>query len=290
MSCQLQSQKVILIAAILAHACALVKGLHGASVPPRAVLIMVVLGRLRWILEKLDAGHIIHYSQSFSSLSGKSKLKFVIEPKSDVVPRLHRVLLRFTLQNVMTTIAIQGVTSVDRGHKHSSGASEIGIWIQVPKVDDSADSSGSSVHPSTANVESNANVDNVQGGGNSDTCRDGAVAGHCAELGGSSCGVLSDVERNVGSAPCGAGGGDSVADLGGASLGAVAADSVVGLDPWGDGHDPWSGHSDIPAVASCAADTSSDIAANSKRALEVVSRAKTKKVRVEAQSSSSIFL
>ena len=201
---------------------------------------MVVLARLRWILEKINGGHQVVCSHTFRTISGKTKFKFVIEQKEQVVPAVHRVLLRQTVSNISEIAASDGVISVDRGHKHSSDASVVCIWIQFGCAKNANEEghrgSGLSAH-GVNNLEEQATKVTTRASEMSGTCNAAGASASSANLG-DSCNLLDVGVGNgvlasaVGLFPCGASA--SCAEPGDSSC-----QNVHISDPWIGGCDPW---------------------------------------------------
>ena len=94
--------------------------------------------RLLWASRLISAGHQVHISTSVSRASGKLKLKLLIEPIVDVVPSFFRPILLRQIDTFIRLAREDGTTSVDRGHKHSTGISEVACWFSTtPYSDDS---------------------------------------------------------------------------------------------------------------------------------------------------------
>ena len=89
---------------------------------------MPVLARLDWVLRQFDVGRKGHISFGEARDAKKLKVKIVLEPACEEPPSQ---IVRLGLNT--SILAIRGLAqkhvSVDRGHKHSSGKTEINVWI-----------------------------------------------------------------------------------------------------------------------------------------------------------------
>jgi hypothetical protein len=88
---------------------------------------MVVLGRLRFIREQIDAGAEVRIG--FLS-SGKVKIR--IDPSAAVTLTSVRQLLLLAL--AATFASVPDLSATDRGHRHRDGTSKISIWLRPPRT------------------------------------------------------------------------------------------------------------------------------------------------------------
>ena len=88
---------------------------------------MVVRARLAWIREAIVNGHAVHACFSGASERGRTKVKLLVHPGVAVTSDHQK---RFMLAAIDLVVRLEPTyVSVDRGHKHSSGISEINIWF-----------------------------------------------------------------------------------------------------------------------------------------------------------------
>ena len=98
---------------------------------------MVVLGRLAWVLAKISEGHRVLVTSSYNSELKKQKLKVIIHPLANEVMFSELVQCCAwaavnSLLCVAKSLEKEGIFHiVDRGHRHSSGVSEICFWTEI---------------------------------------------------------------------------------------------------------------------------------------------------------------
>ena len=268
---------------------------------------MVIAGRLDWLMQKVRAGHVVQCSHSYNMVNAKSKVTFRVQAKPLVVHRAHQIVMEGMITNLAAIMDPDIMVSTDRGHRKSNGISEASIWYwlsphcvgAVGAGSSSADQDGGADVAGSSSADQGAGAD-VAGS----SCAGAVVAGStCADLGvgadqgagssgadvaGSSCadqGNCSDVASS------------SCADQGEGGDGGSSVHAAVStrMDPWNAGTDPWTysfshmqahGSRVAPeAFASHAVSTCNNVAAaNSKRAIDVISRARTKKVRIDEKA------
>ena len=110
---------------------------------------MPVFARLSWIERQLQENRRCHIVDGCALRPGTIKVKVVLDPPGQVLGgefvKQHLIQQVRRLQQL-----VRQYVATDRGHKHSDGRSEIGIWIEAralrvrnqPPVDDDDDSSG----------------------------------------------------------------------------------------------------------------------------------------------------
>ena len=92
---------------------------------------MVVAARIQWVREQLQQGAnaTIHVGAALDQ--SRAKIRIVIQYGGAPTSLTARSLLLSTLDSVSMSTA--RFVSVDRGHKHSTGVSEVGIWLsEIP--------------------------------------------------------------------------------------------------------------------------------------------------------------
>ena len=101
---------------------------------------MVVAGRLLWIIDKIKLGHQVAVTSSFNANGERQKLKVLIQPIAGAVVG-SEINQCFAMAAVMSLshiasneILASGVCITDRGHKHSTGVSEVSFWMGVKKA------------------------------------------------------------------------------------------------------------------------------------------------------------
>ena len=101
---------------------------------------MVVAGRLLWIIDKIRMGHQVVVTSSFNANGERQKLKVLIQPIAGAVFG-SEINQCFALAAVMSLSHIasnetlaSGVCITDRGHKNSTGVSEVSFWMKVKKA------------------------------------------------------------------------------------------------------------------------------------------------------------
>ena len=97
-------------------------------------------GRLLWIIEKIKMGHQVTVTSSFNVIGERQKLKVLIQPIAGAVVG-SEINQLFAMSAVMSLghiasneILAGGVCITDRGHKHSTGLSEVSFWMGVKKA------------------------------------------------------------------------------------------------------------------------------------------------------------
>jgi len=101
---------------------------------------MVVAGRLLWIIEKIKLGHQVMVTSSFNTNGEKQKLKVLIQPIAGAVfgSEINQCIALaavMSLSNIANNEPLaRSVCLTDRGHKHSSGVSEVSFWMVVKKA------------------------------------------------------------------------------------------------------------------------------------------------------------
>lgn len=88
---------------------------------------MVVAARIQWIREQVDAGIPTHVTFGSAAESERGKCKVVLAHGGPPSSALARSLL----MNVLTTLEQMTLHThtVDRGHKHTDGKSEVSFWF-----------------------------------------------------------------------------------------------------------------------------------------------------------------
>lgn len=96
-------------------------------------LTMPAVARLDWVCWQLDYGRIIHIVAGQAKTPDKMKLQIILHPAADGTSSAFGCEhLRAQLLHLRQVI--QCGISIDKGHKHSSGYSEVAIWISQPKT------------------------------------------------------------------------------------------------------------------------------------------------------------
>ena len=97
-------------------------------------------GRLLWIIDKIKMGHQVTVTSSFNVIGERQKLKVLIQPIAGAVVG-SEINQCFAMAAVMSLshiasneILASGVCITDRGHKHSTGVSEVSFWMGVKKA------------------------------------------------------------------------------------------------------------------------------------------------------------
>ena len=88
---------------------------------------MVVLARFEFLQQRAAAGDLIAMSFLPNGVSGKVKVKILVRSSPSLPSEVIRSLSYSVLEFVKHTIIPYSV--VDRGHKHSDGTYEIGVWV-----------------------------------------------------------------------------------------------------------------------------------------------------------------
>ena len=101
---------------------------------------MVVAGRLLWIIDKIKLGHQVSVTSSFNTSGERQKLKVLIQPIAGAVAN-SEINQCFAMSAVISLSHIanhellaSGVCITDRGHKHSTGVSEVSFWMGMKKA------------------------------------------------------------------------------------------------------------------------------------------------------------
>ena len=106
---------------------------------------MVVGQRLAFLKQCIADGIAVHFSCSSRASQGRAKMKFLIDRSKAPTSAVTRSLL-LSLVDAASADVLQKV-SVDRGHKHSTGISEVAIWVS-----DVGDTPMASVHDAAMSV------------------------------------------------------------------------------------------------------------------------------------------
>ena len=133
---------------------------------------MVVVGRLEWVLAKIRSGHRVLVTSSFNSELQKQKLKVLIQPISEEVPysEMNQCCAFAAITNMLhlaKPLKHQDVLHfMDRGHRHSSGVSEVCLWMEIRKAKENKEAAVTVVDGEALDVE-----------GTSSSAADGAIIG-----------------------------------------------------------------------------------------------------------------
>ena len=98
---------------------------------------MVVTGRLLWILEKIRLGHQVLVTSSFCTERQRQKLKVLVQPVAGMIsdPEINQCFAMAAVMNMLHIASSEHLAKsfcfMDRGHKHSSGVSEVAFWMEV---------------------------------------------------------------------------------------------------------------------------------------------------------------
>ena len=98
---------------------------------------MVVTGRLQWILEKIRLGHQVLVTSSFCTERQRQKLKVLVQPVAGMIsdPEINQCFAMAAVMNMLHIASSEHLAKsfcfMDRGHKHSSGVSEVAFWMEV---------------------------------------------------------------------------------------------------------------------------------------------------------------
>ena len=90
---------------------------------------MAICARLQWLSMQITTGHAVQISLSLQG--SRLRLRCVVDPSVNVTPTHHRAVLVGVLSAVSAHSSI--MLSVDRGHKFTSGRSEVCVWMDAPK-------------------------------------------------------------------------------------------------------------------------------------------------------------
>ena len=88
---------------------------------------MVVADRLAWVRKCIAEGMFVRITASAGARHGRGKLKIHILQSTEPTSVMTRTLL-WGILDAAAVVTMQNV-SVDRGHMHSSGLSEVAIWV-----------------------------------------------------------------------------------------------------------------------------------------------------------------
>ena len=91
---------------------------------------MVVLARLAHLQGLAERGYVVRVCMGHNFVGGKTKVKVLCDDVPDVVPPPLRCITMDVLEALKAAAA--RLVVVDRGHKHSSGASESHFWLGPP--------------------------------------------------------------------------------------------------------------------------------------------------------------
>ena len=89
-----------------------------------------MLGRLPWLRQQIIAGKHISVHFTYNTQESKDKVRFVIDGNAG--DRLQDSLFLDAALDLVTAAVSKSVT-VDRGHRFSSGRSEVCFWLQRPE-------------------------------------------------------------------------------------------------------------------------------------------------------------
>ena len=101
---------------------------------------MVVVGRLEWVLTQIRRGHRVLVTNSYNGELQRQKLKVLIQPNADEVPysemsQCCAFAAVSSLLYLAKSLEEKGVLHImDRGHRHSSGVSEVCFWMEIRQV------------------------------------------------------------------------------------------------------------------------------------------------------------
>ena len=104
---------------------------------------MVVVGRLEWVLTQIRRGHRVLVTSSYNGELQRQKLKVLIQPKADEVPysEMTQCCAFYAVNSLLhlaTSLEEKGILHImDRGHRHSSGVSEVCFWMEIRQVKES---------------------------------------------------------------------------------------------------------------------------------------------------------
>ena len=90
---------------------------------------MVVAGRLAWARERIVSGVPAFITVGGAACRDRGKVKLVIDHDGAVTSPMTRTLLVDALDSIARRAT--HTTTVDRGHRHTSGTSEICIWFSA---------------------------------------------------------------------------------------------------------------------------------------------------------------
>ncbi len=89
-----------------------------------------MLGRLQWLRQQIIAGKHISVHFTYNAQESKDKVRFVIDGNAGDRPQ-DSLFLDAALD--LVTAAVSKSVTVDRGHRFSSGRSEVCFWLQRPE-------------------------------------------------------------------------------------------------------------------------------------------------------------
>ena len=88
---------------------------------------MVVAARLAWLRDRITAGTSVRICVGTAHDCTKAKVKFSLNGRGPPTSMITRQVLLGVVDSVSSTALLH--VSVDRGHRFSSGDSEVAIWI-----------------------------------------------------------------------------------------------------------------------------------------------------------------
>ena len=94
---------------------------------------MVVVARLKHLIDLAEIGHCIHVHMCHNRATGKSKVRIGCGKEPDVVPNALRCITVEAIKALMHCVS--SLTVMDRGHRHSSGISESHFWLHGPQCE-----------------------------------------------------------------------------------------------------------------------------------------------------------
>ena len=119
---------------------------------------MVVDDRLDFVRRKILQGFAVRFGFSHTGMTDKNQITILVGIEPEIVPALSRGAMLHSL--AAATAIVQAGCAVDRGHRHSDGTSNIGIWVSMPACVSSAqvDAASSGGSPDEAVVTSGTSV------------------------------------------------------------------------------------------------------------------------------------
>ena len=92
---------------------------------------MPAISRIDWITRQLDMGRMAHVVLGQAKDPNKLKVKVMLSPPMNgTISPCACFGVKSVLGWVRTLVSLS--VAMDRGHKHSSGLSEISIWLNLP--------------------------------------------------------------------------------------------------------------------------------------------------------------
>ena len=92
---------------------------------------MPILSRLDWISKQVDMGRCVHIHVGRAFDVNKSKIRFVLpSPASATINVATAFVVKELISSIRRMCSTDGVSCMDRGHKHSDGTSEVSIWLR----------------------------------------------------------------------------------------------------------------------------------------------------------------